>query len=200
MTSKSSSTTFQNPFVKLPKSIDHTTLSLQQILVVLSMKSITLLLLLSLWISTVGAFVPPSIMLPRVSLTSQSNTQLHFWGKSKTVKASHILIVEPTGMAGVNLSGKSGDLARAMKKKDAIATLEKLKAKINNNPQKFAQAAKEYSCCPSSKNGGDLGEFGPGKMVGNCNIVCFNAAVGEVHGPVWTPFGYHLIYIKERSR
>jgi peptidyl-prolyl cis-trans isomerase C len=169
------------------------------------MKSITLLLLLSLWINVVCAFAPAPAFAPRViACRQQSNTQLHSiqsmiknWGK--TVKASHILIVEPTGMAGMNLSGKSGDLERAMKKADAIAKLEELKAEIDNDAEKFAQAAKEYSCCSSSKNGGDLGEFGPGKMIGSFDTVCFRDAVGEVHGPIWTPFGYHLIYIKERS-
>jgi peptidyl-prolyl cis-trans isomerase C len=167
------------------------------------MRSITLLLL-SLWINfVVCAFAPPPAIAPRIA-SKQSNTQLHSipsmiknWGKK--VKASHILIVQTTGMAGSSLSGKSGDLARAMKKEDAIAKLEALKAEIDNDAEKFAQAAKEYSCCPSSKNGGYLGEFGPGKMVGNFDVVCFRDTVGEVHGPVWTPFGYHLIYIKERS-
>ena len=29
--------------------------------------------------------------------------------------------------------------------------------------------------------------------------VVFSEAVGEIHGPVMTPFGYHLILIQERE-
>jgi peptidyl-prolyl cis-trans isomerase C len=55
------------------------------------------------------------------------------------------------------------------------------------------------SGCPSSKNGGSLGEFGPGMMVKNFDDVCFNEAVGVVHGPVSTQFGEHLILITQRT-
>ena len=63
----------------------------------------------------------------------------------------------------------------------------------------FAATAKEHSECPSGGKGGDLGEFGPGQMVREFDDVVFNAAVGEVHGPVKTQFGYHLIEITERG-
>jgi peptidyl-prolyl cis-trans isomerase C len=63
----------------------------------------------------------------------------------------------------------------------------------------FAQMAREHSKCPSGRSGGDLGEFGPGQMVKEFNDVCFNEAVGVVHGPVKTQFGYHLIEVTKRS-
>ncbi|MEM9802347.1 MAG: peptidylprolyl isomerase [Planctomycetota bacterium] len=63
----------------------------------------------------------------------------------------------------------------------------------------FADLAKAHSTCPSGKSGGDLGEFGPGQMVKEFDTVVFNEAVGEVHGPVKTQFGYHLLEITERS-
>jgi len=63
----------------------------------------------------------------------------------------------------------------------------------------FGQLAQQYSQCPSGRNGGDLGEFAPGQMVREFNDVCFNEAVGEVHGPVKTQFGYHLIEVTKRS-
>jgi len=53
----------------------------------------------------------------------------------------------------------------------------------------FAAVASEHSSCPSGKQGGDLGEFGPGMMVPEFDKVVFNEAVGEVHGPVKTQFG-----------
>ncbi len=63
----------------------------------------------------------------------------------------------------------------------------------------FADVAREHSKCPSGQNGGDLGEFGPGQMVREFDEVVFRDAVGEVHGPIKTQFGYHLIEVTSRS-
>ncbi len=63
----------------------------------------------------------------------------------------------------------------------------------------FASVAQDYSQCPSSANGGDLGEFGPGEMVPAFDKVVFSADVGEVVGPVKTDFGYHIIEVTSRS-
>ena len=82
---------------------------------------------------------------------------------------------------------------------EAENKLEDLKVEIDNSPVKFAAAAAEYSECPSGREGGSLGSFGPGAMVKEFDQVVFNEAVGEVHGPIKTQFGYHLIYINERS-
>lgn len=63
----------------------------------------------------------------------------------------------------------------------------------------FADLAREHSTCPSGKQGGDLGEFGPGQMVREFDDVVFNADVGTVQGPVKTQFGYHLLEVLERG-
>lgn len=63
----------------------------------------------------------------------------------------------------------------------------------------FAELAKEHSKCPSGQKGGELGEFGPGQMVKAFDDVVFNEAVGEVHGPVETQFGFHLLEITSRT-
>jgi len=63
----------------------------------------------------------------------------------------------------------------------------------------FAEVAKEHSTCPSGKNGGNLGNFREGAMVKPFNDVVFSAELNQVHGPVKTRFGYHLIEITERS-
>ena len=73
-----------------------------------------------------------------------------------------------------------------------------LKTQINNGAD-FTAVAAEHSSCPSGKQGGDLGSFGPGQMVAEFDTVVFNDAIGEVHGPVKTQFGYHLIEITSRS-
>lgn len=58
---------------------------------------------------------------------------------------------------------------------------------------RFEQLAKDFSTCPSSKQGGLLGEFGRGQMVREFDKVAFSLKVGEVSSPVRTKFGYHLI-------
>ena len=63
----------------------------------------------------------------------------------------------------------------------------------------FEELAKQHSSCPSGQRGGELGEFGPGQMVKEFDTVVFNEAVGEVHGPVKTQFGYHLLEVTSRS-
>ena len=73
-----------------------------------------------------------------------------------------------------------------------------LKSQIEGGIE-FADLAKERSQCPSGKNGGDLGEFGPGMMVKEFDEVVFSAPVGEVQGPVKTQFGYHLLEVTSRS-
>ena len=75
---------------------------------------------------------------------------------------------------------------------------ENLKTQIEGGAD-FAALAKEHSLCPSGKQGGDLGEFGPGQMVKEFDTVVFNEEVGKVHGPVQTQFGYHLLEITSRT-
>jgi peptidyl-prolyl cis-trans isomerase C len=82
---------------------------------------------------------------------------------------------------------------------EAEIKLADLKADIGDSPVKFAEAAAKYSDCPSGRSGGSLGEFGPGAMVKEFDQVVFKEDVGAVHGPIKTQFGYHLIYINDRS-
>ena len=51
----------------------------------------------------------------------------------------------------------------------------------------------------SGKRGGDLGEVRPGQMVRAVDQVIFKKALREVHGPVKSSFGYHLIQVVERD-
>jgi len=75
---------------------------------------------------------------------------------------------------------------------------EELKSKIIAGAD-FAEVAKQFSTCPSGKQGGDLGEFTPGQMVPEFDRVVFKEEVGKVHGPIKTQFGYHLVEITSRS-
>lgn len=57
----------------------------------------------------------------------------------------------------------------------------------------FETLAGQFSKCPSGKRGGDLGEFGRGRMVKAFEDATFALEVGQVSPPVRTQFGYHLI-------
>ena len=63
----------------------------------------------------------------------------------------------------------------------------------------FAEVAGEHSKCPSGRQGGDLGQFGPGMMVPEFDKVCFSADVGSLQGPIKTQFGYHLLEVTDRT-
>ena len=80
----------------------------------------------------------------------------------------------------------------------SLEACENLKKEIEGGA-KFAALAAEHSQCPSGRQGGDLGEFGPGQMVPEFDQVVFQKDLHAVHGPVKTQFGYHLIEITERT-
>lgn len=75
---------------------------------------------------------------------------------------------------------------------------EDLKTKIEAGAD-FAEMARKHSKCPSGKQGGELGQFGPGQMVPEFDRVVFKEEVGKVHGPIQTQFGYHLVEITSRT-
>lgn len=74
-----------------------------------------------------------------------------------------------------------------------------LLAQIQAGEISFENAAKENSSCPSSAQGGSLGEFGHGQMVPEFDEACFSMEVGEVRGPIKTQFGYHLIRLDGKN-
>lgn len=81
---------------------------------------------------------------------------------------------------------------------DSQDAAEDLKTKIEAGAD-FAEIAREHSNCPSGREGGELGEFGPGQMVPEFDEVVFSAEIGKTHGPVRTQFGYHLIEVTDRT-
>jgi peptidyl-prolyl cis-trans isomerase C len=96
---------------------------------------------------------------------------------------------------------KENTVARAKARHILVSSQEAcadLKQQIESGKD-FAEMAKEHSQCPSSQQGGDLGEFGPGQMVKEFDEVVFKEAVGAVHGPIQTQFGFHLVEITSRT-
>lgn len=92
-------------------------------------------------------------------------------------------------------------MARASARHILVDSEEKclaLKQEIEGGKD-FAAVAKEHSTCPSGRQGGELGSFGPGQMVPEFDKVVFSGELNQVHGPVKTQFGYHLLEITERT-
>lgn len=94
--------------------------------------------------------------------------------EGETVNASHILV-------------------------DSETKATELLAAINAGEISFEDAARENSSCPSSQQGGNLGDFGRGQMVPEFDAACFEMEEGEVRGPVKTQFGYHLIRLNKKN-
>ena len=82
---------------------------------------------------------------------------------------------------------------------DSEEKANELLAKINAKEVSFEDAARENSTCPSSENGGNLGEFTRGQMVPEFDEACFAMEVGQVKGPVKTQFGFHLIKLNSKT-
>jgi len=81
---------------------------------------------------------------------------------------------------------------------EALTKIKDIKEKISGGMD-FSQAAVEYSEGPSGPNGGQLGSFQKGQMVGEFEVVAFSIPVNTVSEPVLTQFGYHLILVDNRT-
>ena len=57
----------------------------------------------------------------------------------------------------------------------------------------FGDLAEEFSTCPSKSKSGDLGWFGPGKMVKAFEDAVKKLSHGSISPVVSTQFGYHII-------
>ena len=111
-----------------------------------------------------------------------------FKSQDQRVRASHILI------KGDDIEVVLGTTKRLL---GELATAE-------NVSTAFAALARSESGCPSAAQGGDLGLFGPGKMVPEFDEVLFpsegeSPSVGSLLGPVVTEFGTHLILVTQRE-
>ena len=106
--------------------------------------------------------------------------------QGERVRASHILITVPQGADGI-----TKDTAR----EKAEGLLKKIKAGGD-----FAALAKENSQDPGSAvQGGDLGYFQAGQMVGPFDQVAFKLAPGTVSDLVETQFGFHIIKVVDKQ-
>jgi peptidyl-prolyl cis-trans isomerase C len=103
------------------------------------------------------------------------------------VRASHILIAFPEN-------------ADAAAKTQARAKAEQVLKDVKGGKD-FAALAKQHSQDPGSAvNGGDLGFFQPGQMVGPFNDAAFSLPIGATSDLVETNFGYHIIRVAEKQQ
>lgn len=70
---------------------------------------------------------------------------------------------------------------------------------IKSGKTSFDMAAREYSMCPSKRDGGNLGFFERGMMVKPFEDAAFGLEVGEISEPVQTQFGWHLIQLNAKK-
>lgn len=78
-------------------------------------------------------------------------------------------------------------------------TAKEVKEKLEGGA-KFEDLAKEYSKDPgSAAQGGDLGFFGPGKMVPEFEEAAYALKVNEISDPVKSQHGWHIIKVTEKK-
>jgi peptidyl-prolyl cis-trans isomerase C len=108
------------------------------------------------------------------------------FAQPESVRASHILIAFPEN-------------ADAAGKAQARTTAEQVLGEITAGKD-FAALAKQHSQDPGSAvNGGDLGFFQQGQMVGAFNDAAFSLQPGATSGLVETEFGFHIIKVAEKQ-
>lgn len=126
------------------------------------------------------------------------------------VRASHILLTPGTDKkAQEEAAGKlrgikkqcEDEAAKVVAALPATATpLEKETARTKKVNELFAAYAKEYSTCPSKKEGGDLSFFPRvGAMVEPFAKAAFEMKVGDISDVVATEFGYHLVLVTAKQ-
>lgn len=106
--------------------------------------------------------------------------------QGERVRASHILIRTPE-----KADPKTKEEARTK----AAGVLSEVKA-----GKDFGELAKNHSQDPgSAANGGDLGYFAQGQMVGPFEQAAFALKPGAVSDIVETPFGFHIIKVADKQ-
>jgi len=108
-------------------------------------------------------------------------------------KASHILIRFQGSR--VPLKPNQKDLTD----EEALAKATEIRKQIAAGGDFAAIAKAESDDIGSGAQGGSLGSFPHGQMVGPFDQAAFSLPVGQVSEPVKSPFGYHLVKVEERT-
>jgi peptidyl-prolyl cis-trans isomerase C len=87
----------------------------------------------------------------------------------------------------------------AARRQDATAFAEarrraaSLAVFLMQEPERFADFARDWSDCPSREVGGSLGQISPGDTTPEFEVALFDLVEGEISAPVETRYGVHLI-------
>ena len=112
------------------------------------------------------------------------------------IKASHILIKVAEAPKA---NDKKAPAAAGLSDAEAKKKIDEIYKSATKKGADFAEIAKKESMGPSAPRGGDLGEFGKGRMVPDFEKVAFEMKVNEISKPVKTKFGWHIIKVVEKK-
>jgi len=99
-------------------------------------------------------------------------------------------------VAHILLAAAPGD---ATAREAARRTAEALIVEFGGHPAAFAAAATRHSACPSSAQGGNLGQIGPGQTVPEFEAALRFMRPGTIHPqPVETRYGLHVVRLERR--
>ena len=69
----------------------------------------------------------------------------------------------------------------------------------SNWEARFIDEVRKHSACPSSDNGGSLGELEKGQTVAEFERQVFSLSKGLCHRPIETRYGYHIVKVDKRA-
>jgi len=111
-----------------------------------------------------------------------------------------IFDVFKNAFANQEFDDRSAKASHILFKEGGVARADEVKAQIESGELSFAEAARQFSSCPSGQRGGSLGNFSPGQMVPAFDAVVFaeDTQIGAI-STVTTQFGTHLVKVEARS-
>jgi len=75
----------------------------------------------------------------------------------------------------------------------------RLIAQLRQRPELFAESAAAHSVCPSGKQGGNLGQIGPGQTVPEFEAALAGLEIGAIHPePIESRYGLHIVRLDRR--
>ncbi|WP_223871588.1 nitrogen fixation protein NifM [Candidatus Dactylopiibacterium carminicum] len=80
----------------------------------------------------------------------------------------------------------------------AFRRITQIHALLQRHPERFAEQALQHSECPTSMQGGLLGQLPAGKLFPSLDVVAATLRSGELSGPVESPMGFHLLRCENR--
>jgi len=85
------------------------------------------------------------------------------------------------------------------KRREAKEQALNIIAKLDEGKASFGEMAREFSACPSSQQGGNLGQLTKGSTVPDFEAALEHIPEGRLCAePVETPFGYHVIKLERK--